>query len=194
MITTKRKNYLKAKTVFIVSVMVIIATFLTVWLTGIDYNRAITSNLYLSLSIIGILLFLFMTYGLYKGVGLKDDFPKYRTYKKGEFLSHNTPGTFETPDTDVGDGLAGIILSILLWILMTVAIVLLFIVLEALFWFSLFIIVTMLYWIFFRALKLVFSKSDKTVGDIFSSMSYSLTYTVLYLGWIFGIVFLIELF
>lgn len=191
--TTKKKNYLKGKTVFIVSIIVIIATFLTVWLTGINYNREITSNLYLSLSIIGIILFLFMTYGLYKGVGLKDNFPKYRGYKRGEVLAYSTPG-FETPDTDVGDGIAGLLLSILLWVVMTIVIILLIIFLEALFWFSLFIIIMMLYWIFFRALKLVFNKSEKTVGDIFSSISYSLTYTVLYLGWIFAIVYLTELF
>lgn len=189
-----KKNYWKGKTVFIVSVVVIIATFLTVWLTGINYNREITSNLYLSLSIIGLMLFLFMTYGLYQGVGLEDNFPKYQGYKKGDFFSYNTPGAFETPDTEVGDGIAGILLSIVLWVIMTIALILLIILLEALFWFSLFIIIMMLYWIFFRALKLVFHKSENTVGDIFSSISYSLTYTALYLGWIFGIVYLTELF
>ncbi|MFD0976989.1 hypothetical protein [Salinimicrobium gaetbulicola] len=191
--STKKKNYLKGKTVFIVSMIVILATFLTVWLTGINYNREITSNLYLSLSIIGVILFLFMTYGLYKGVGLEDDFPKYRSFKKGDLFGSTHPGTIETPDTDVGDGIAGLILSIVLWILVTIAMIILLILLEAIFWFSLFIIIMMLYWVFFRALKLVFSKSDKTFGDIFSSISYSLTYTILYLGWIYGIVYLTEI-
>ncbi len=190
---TKKKNYLKGKTVFIVSMIVILATFLTVWLTGVNYNREITSNLYLSLSIIGVILFLFMTYGLYKGVGIEDNFPKYRSFKKGDLIGSTHPGTIETPDADVGDGIAGLILSIVLWILMTIAMIVLLILLEAIFWFSLFIIIMMLYWIFFRALKLVFSKSDKTFGDIFSSISYSLTYTILYLGWIYGIVYLTEI-
>jgi hypothetical protein len=190
---TKKKNYLKGKTVFIVSLIVIGATILTVWLTGINYNREITTNLYLSLSIIGFLLFAFMTFGLYKGVGLEDNFPKYKSYKKGDLFAHSAPGTIDTPSTDVGDGIAGLLISILLWILMTVAMILLIILLEAIFWFSLFIIIMMLYWVFFRALKLVFNKADKTVGDIFSSISYSLTYTVLYLGWIYGIVYLTEI-
>lgn len=174
--------------------VVILATFLTVWLTGINYNREITMNLYLSLSIIGFMLFTFMTYGLYQGVGLEDDFPKYKGYKTGEFLGYHSPGNFDTPDTDVGEGIGGIIMSILLWIVMTIVLIVLIIFLEALFWFSLFIIIMMLYWVFFRALKLVFNKADKTIGDIFSSVSYSLTYTVLYLGWIFGIVYLTEIF
>ena len=154
----KKKNYLKGKTVFIISIIVIIATFLTVWLTGINYNRDITANLYLSLSVIGFILFIFMTYGLYKGVGLEDDFPKYRNYKKGDLFDYSPSGTIDTPDTSVGDGIAGILMSILLWIVMTIVIILLIFLLEALFWFSLFIMIMMLYWIFFRALKLVFNK------------------------------------
>lgn len=183
----------KGKTLFIISLLVIGVTFLTVWLTGINYNRGITSNLYLSLSIIGLILFAFMAYGLYKGVGLKDDFPRYKSYKTGDILNYSTPGSFSTPDTDVGEGIAGILVSILLWIVMSIAVILAIILLEAIFWFSLFIIMMMLYWIFFRALKLVFNKSGRTAGDIFSSISYSLTYTVLYLGWIFGIVYLAQI-
>lgn len=190
---SQKKNYYKGKTVFTVSLIVISVTFLTVWLTGINYNREITSNLYISLSIIGLILFAFMAYGLYKGVGLEDDFPKYQAYKTGDILNYSAPGTFSAPDTDVGEGLAGILMSILLWIVMTIAIVLAIVLLEAIFWFSLFIIIMMLYWIFFRALKLVFNKSEKTVGDIFSSLSYSLSYTILYLGWIFAIVYLTQI-
>lgn len=191
---TKKKNYLKGKTVFIVSVLVITVTFLTIWLTGINFNRAITTNFYLSLSIIGTILFLFMTYGLYKGVGLEDNFPKFKGYKTGELFSYSSSPSIETPDTEVGDGIAGLLISILLWIVMTIAIILLMFLLEAIFWFSIFIIIMMLYWVFFRALKVVFDKSEQTNGNLFLSFSYSLTYTALYLGWIFGLVYLTEFF
>ncbi len=76
-----RKTYLRGKSVFTVSLLVIGITILTVYLTGINYNRTITLNLYISLSIIGTSLFLFMTYGLYKGVGLRNDFPKFKNFK-----------------------------------------------------------------------------------------------------------------
>lgn len=76
---------------------------------------------------------------------------------------------------------------------MTVLIIILLILLEAVFWFSLFIILTTLYWVFFRALKFVFSKSKKTKGDLGISAVYSLTFNALYLGWIFGIVYLTEI-
>lgn len=191
---SEKKSYFKGKTVFIISILIITTTFLSVWLNGMSYNRGITTNLYLSLSIIGVILFLFMTYGLYTGAGLKDNFPKFRSYTKGEFFGDGTPGNFEIPTSAVGDGIAGILISILLWILMTVAMILLFILLEALFWFTLFILILMLYWVFFRALKLVFNRSGKTVGNIVLSMSYSFTYTILYLGWILVIAFLADTF
>lgn len=186
-----KQTYLKGKSVFIVSLLVIGITVLTVYFTSENYNRTITSNLYLSLSIIGTALFLFITYGLYNGIGLTDNFPKFRNFKSGEYIGNITPD-FETPSVDIGEGIGELILSILLWIGMTILIIFLLIVLEAIFWFSLFIILTTLYWVFFRALRLVFSKSKETKGHIGKSIIYSLLYTTLYLSWIFGIVYLSE--
>lgn len=189
-----KKTYLKGKSVFTVSLLVIGITILTVYLTGENYNRTITSNLYLSLSIIGTTLFLFMTYGLYKGIGLTDDFPKFQNFKTGEFI----PSSGEFPDWDIpsietDDGISGLIISVLLWIGMTILFFVLLILLEAVFWISIFIILAMLYWVFFRALRFVFSKFKETKGDIRISVLYSLSYTVLYLGWIFGIVYLTQI-
>jgi len=185
------KTYLKGKSVFIVSLVVIAITTLTVYLTGENFNRTVTSNLYLSLSIIGIALFSFITFGLYKGIEIIDNFPKFREFKTGEFIS--TSGVSpDLPSIDVGEGIGGLLISILAWVAMTILMFLLLILLEAVFWVSIFIILTMLYWVFFRALKFVFSKSRYTKGDIGISAMYSLGYTLLYLGWIFGIVYLLE--
>ena len=187
-----KQPYLKGKSVFIVSLLVIGVTVLTVYLAGINYNRSLTSNLYLSLGIIATALFLFMTYGLYTGIGLIDNFPKFRNFQTGDLTRSASP-TFDMPSINVGDGIGGMLLSIVLWIVLSVLFVVLLIVLEAVFWFSLFIILAMLYWIFFRALKLVFNKSKDTKRDIEISAVYSLTYTLLYIGWIFGIVYLTEI-
>ena len=91
------------------------------------------------------------------------------------------------------DAISGLIISILLWIAMAILFFILLIVLEALFWVSIFIFLAMLYWVSFRALRLVFSKSLETKDDIGISAIYSISYTVLYLGWIFGIVYLADL-
>ncbi len=187
-----RKTYLSGRSVFTVSCIVIVITILTVYLTGINYNRSVTSNLYLSLTIISSALLFFLTYGLYKGVDLINNFPKFRGYKRGEILTfaEYTPefGSFE-----VDDSIEGIIAAILLWIGMTILLLVSLVVLEAIFWVSFFILITMLYWVFFRALKLVFSKSSKTKGNLLSSINYAFLYTMLYSGWIYGIVFLSQL-
>ncbi|MEW7278963.1 hypothetical protein ABW636_10245 [Aquimarina sp. 2201CG1-2-11] len=186
-----KQTYLKGKSVFTVSLIVIGITILTVYITGINYNRSFTSNLYISLSIIATALFLFMTYGLYKGIGLKDNFPKFKNFKTGDIISQS--GTLpDLPSIDVGDGIGGLIISVILWIGMTILFAILLILLEAVFWLSIFIILAMMYWIFFRALKFVFSKSSDTKGDIGISTIYALTYTTLYIGWIFGIVYLTQ--
>ena len=188
-----KQTYLKGKSVFKVSLFVIGITILTVYITGENYNRTVTSNLYLSLSVIGAALFLFMTYGLYKGVGLTDNFPKFREFKTGDLIANSANGV-DLPGVDTGDGIGGVIMSILLWIVISIVIFVFLILLEAVFWVSIFIILAMLYWVFFRALKLVFSKSRDTKGDIGISAIYSFAYTVLYLGWIFGIVYLTDVF
>lgn len=185
------ETYLKGKSVFIISLIVIGITILTVYLSGINYNRTITSNLYLSLGIIGICLFIFMAYGLYKGVGLVDNFPKYKDFKSRDIIS-SSGELPDIPSIDVGEGIGGILLSIILWIAMTIFFVIVLIMLEAIFWFSLFVILTMLYWVFFRALKLVFNKVNETKGNIGVSMIYSLGYTILFTGWLFGITYLVE--
>ncbi|MTI29465.1 hypothetical protein [Xanthovirga aplysinae] len=186
------KTYLKGKSVFIVSLLVIGIVILTVYLTGINYNRSLSSNIYLSLGIIATTLFLFMTYGLYKGIGLFDNFPKYRNFKSGDFLASS--GTVpDLPSVDAGDGIGDLILTGLLWLVISILFIVLLLVLEAIIWFSILVILTMLYWIFFKALKLVLSRSTKTKGKIGVSVVYSLTYTAMYMGWIYAIVFLTEI-
>lgn len=133
-----------------------------------------------------------MTYGLYKGIGLIDNFPKFRNFTPGDLTGSTSP-TIDISIVEVGDGIGGLLVSILLWIGMSTLFIVLLIVLEVVFWFSLFIILAMLYWLFFRALKFVFSKSKETKGDIGISAVYSLAYTLLYVGWIFGIVYLTEI-
>lgn len=186
-----KQHYLKGKSVFIVSLLVIGVTSITVYLTGIHYNRSLTSNLYLSLGIIATALFLFMAYGLYTGIGLIDNFPKFKNFKRGDIMGHAP--AFDAPSVEIGNGIGNLILSTLLWIGMTILFIILLAVLEAIFWFSLFILLAMLYWIFFSALRFVFNKSKDTKGDIGISAVYSLTYTLLYVGWIFGIVYLTEI-
>lgn len=93
---------------------------------------------------------------------------------------------------DLGDGIEGIIIGIFLWILWAILVAL------TLWIFSNVIVIVvstfaaMLYWIFFRALRLVFKNSNKSKGDIMESIKYGVTYTFLYNFWIYGIFMLTE--
>ncbi|MEM6379190.1 MAG: hypothetical protein AAF705_13325 [Bacteroidota bacterium] len=145
------------------------------------------------MAIIAVCLFLFMSYGLYRGVGLVDNFPKYENFKdKGSIAGSGVIPDLGLPGVELENGIGGIIASIILWVVMTILLFFLLIVLEVVFWFSLFIILTMLYWVFFRALKFVFSKSAETKGDLPISIAYALGYTLIYTSWMFGLVYLSE--
>lgn len=172
--------------------MVIVGiTFLTVYLTGVRYDRAIATNTYLSLTIIAVVLFLFMVYGLYTGVGLIDNFPSRERYRPGRILS-NLGSWSDLPSPDGGDGIGGFLISVVLWIAIALVCIVLLILLEVMFWVSIFVILAMLYCMFFQALKQVFDRSDETKGNVVASMVYALRYTLLYTGWLFGVVYLAE--
>jgi hypothetical protein len=178
---------LKGKTLFILAVVSIGITTITVYISGIHFNRSISDNLFISLSIIALILFIFLTFGLYRGIRLIDNFPKFRKYESGTILHGSTP-----PDVnlDGGDGIEGIILSVLFWIGMGILMIILLLVFEAVLWISLFIIFASLYWIFIRAIRLVLRQSVKTRGDLGASIFTALGYTFLYTSWLFGIAFI----
>ena len=185
----KNRLVLKGKTVFVLALVATGLTVLTVYLTGINYNRSITSNLYLSLGLISTTLFLFLTYTLYRGTKLINNYPKFKNYKPGTIMHNVVLPEF---GIDVGEGIGGLIFSILLWIAMTIAMIVLLFLFEALFWLSLFIIFASLYWVFARALRVVFYKARRTNGDLPASMMNALLYTVLYTAWFFGIAVIID--
>lgn len=186
----KNRLILKGKTVFVLALIAIGLTALTVYLTGINYNRSVTANLYISLGFISTSLFLFLCYSLYRGTRLINNYPKFQNYEPGTIFHDATIPEF---GIEVGDGIVGLVLSILLWLAMTIAIIVLLFLFEALFWLSLFVIFASLYWVFVRALRVVFYKARRTKGDLPASVMNALKYTVLYTAWLFGIAVIIDL-
>jgi hypothetical protein len=119
----------------------------------------------MSLGIIAAVLFLFLSYGLHKGIDIEDNFPKLKGFELKKKLSENIfqgdASGFDIGD-GIGEGIGGIIASIVLWILFSIVLIFLLIVLETVLWFSLALILAMLYWVFFRAMRLIFSKAATT--------------------------------
>ncbi|REC53270.1 hypothetical protein DRF62_14510 [Chryseobacterium piscium] len=60
------------------------------------------------------------------------------------------------------------------------------------FWAAILFFAAMLYWIFFRALRLVFKNSRKCKGDLLKSFAFGFFYSFLYISWIYGIIFLVN--
>lgn len=190
---TKTGNkILTSKTVFTVTIIVAVLTVLSIWLFGLGQHRTIFENSILSTTVLSIAFYLFLTIGLYNGIKLKDDIGKLTD----KINLSNLPDFSHTGEgadfLDVGDGIGGIIISTVLWILMTFLIGLFVWLFGAVLWSGIIVFIAMLYWIFFRALRLVFKNSNKCKGNLTISLVYGFFYTILYNFWIYGVIFGIK--
>ena len=188
-----RRTYINTRSLSVISLIVFVLTILSVWFYGIGKHQTIIQNSLISTSILSIAFFLFISISLYRGTKLKDNIGKITDKfdtKKIEYLKELTPNNADS--FDVSEGIGGIIISIILWIIATIIISYLFFFLGAVIWLSILIFLAMLYWIFFRALRLIFKKSAECNGNVEKSVFYGIIYTMLYNFWIYGIIFLTE--
>lgn len=188
-----RRTLINTRNLFAISLIVIVLTILSVWFYGIGKHQTVIENSLISTSILSIAFFLFISISLYNGTKLKDNIGKITDKfdsKKIEYLKEITPNNAD--GFDVAEGISGIIISIILWIIVTIVISYLFFFLGTIIWFSVLIFLAMLYWIFFRALRLIFKKSAECSGNVERSVFYGIAYTLLYNFWIYGIIFLTE--
>ena len=182
------KKLVTSKTVFTVTIVVTVLTILSIWLFGLGQHRTIFENSILSTSILSLAFFLFLTIGLYKGIKLKDDLGKITDRLKPSKIPNLADGATGGDFIHVGDGIEGIILSIILWVVVTILVALFFWLFGAVVWTGIIVFIAMLYWIFFRALRLVFKNSSKCKGNLTTSIAYGLGYTTLYNFWIYSII------
>ncbi len=182
------KKLVTSKTVFTVTIVVTVLTILSIWLFGLGQHRTIFENSILSTSILSVAFFLFLTIGLYKGIKLKDDIGKLTDRLKPSKIPNLAEAGQGADFIHVGDGIEGIILSIVLWVVVTILIGLFLWLFGAVLWTGIIVFIAMLYWIFFRALRLVFKNSNKCKGNLATSIAYGLGYTTLYNFWIYGII------
>ena len=196
---SKPKTYplIETKSVVRISLFVALLTIVSVYFWGLGHHSTFFENSIRSTTILSMAFFLFITIGLYRGVKLKANPGKITGDNRTVFdppdltpTSHH--GHVTRVDLDLGDGIEGIIVGIFLWIFWA------FLVAVTLWIFNTILLIViatfaaMLYWIFFRALRLVFKNSNKSKGDIMESIKYGLTYTLLYNFWIYGIFMLTE--
>lgn len=187
------RQYLTTKKIFIISIIVAALTIIGIWIFGLGQHRTLYENSVLSTTILSVAFFLFLAINLYRGVKLKDDLGRITDRitdknKMPDLSGLNLSGD-SIPDVG-GDGIAGVIVGIIAWLLISILLVFLLWFFGAVLWVIVLIFAAMLYWIFFRALRLVFKNSNKCKNKISKSVSYALFYTVLYNFWIYGIIVL----
>jgi hypothetical protein len=185
----KPKTYIliESKSVFKISLIVIALTILGVYFWGLGRHNTFFENSIISTTILSIAFFSFITIGLFKGVKLKDNLgkvvDKFKTIDTSDFSSNLA----SSGPIEVGEGIAGIIFSILLWIVMAIVLAIALWIFSNVLVVAILTFIAMLYWVFFRALRLVFKNSNKSKGDLIESIKWGFTYTILYNFWIYGI-------
>lgn len=184
----KTPQYLTTKVIFTSTLIVIALTIIMVWVSGLAFHRSLFNNSLISLSILAACFFLLLLYGLYHGIKLKDNIGKVTD----QFKTSKAPDFFRAaegvPLSIDGDGIGGIIISILLWLLVSLVLAVFLWLFGMLLWAAILGMIAMLYWIFFRALRLVFKKSPKCKSRLLLSMLYAIGYTAMYTSWIYGII------
>ncbi|KMQ65031.1 hypothetical protein ACM46_12610 [Chryseobacterium angstadtii] len=187
-----KKMFLETRLLSFSTLGIIVLVILSVWLSGTGSHRSLFQNSVISTSILTVVFFLFISCGLYYGLKLRDNIGPILTKERIKIFSDKTPeiGSFDFDGGAVGDGIGGIIISIILWILISILLVFLLYFLGVFFWCAVLFFMAMLYWIFFRALRLVFKNSGKCKGNVLKSMAFGLFYSFLYIFWIYGIIFL----
>jgi len=186
------RTLITTKSIFMITLLVFALTILAVWLFGLGRHRTLFVNSVLSTSILSAAFFLFLVISLYRGVKMKDDLGKITdTIKRSHFPG--LPESLEVPeiaDLSFGEGCGEVFLAVLAWILAAFLILLLIWLFGALLWSLVLIFAAMLYWIFFRALRLVFKNSNACKDDLGKSFRFAFGYTLLYSFWIYGIILL----
>lgn len=150
----------------------------------------------ITVGIISLGLFLFLAVGLYHGVRLKeqptDEEPAALDVGAIDPTIMALPVMdlpkldLDIPDIgDSGNDLVGCLVSIVLWLVVSIVLMVLFWLLVQVLSLILPWVLLALYWVFYRALKLVFAKASVCRGQLLPSLGYAFLYTALYTGWLF---------
>jgi hypothetical protein len=183
------REYVFSKTVVALISFVILLSFGFDYVLNLKTPRALYENALWILSFLSCMLFALMSYGLYFGLKLKDNIGKLTDHidaKKLPDFSGGTPDVSELIEGmgGISEGLGGFLFAILaafILLLLGWAIVLVS-------WYLIIFLAAMLYWIFFRAIRLVLKYSMRCKGNVVLSLQYSLVYTFFYLSWMYGII------
>ncbi len=180
----KIKTYklITTKMIFSISLVIFCLTILFVWFFGLGQHRALYENSIISTSLLSLTLFIFLFIGLYNGFKLKDNIGKIkRNYSYEKIETNDTPIVI-APIESLFEAIIYFIFSIGFFITLLSNIV-------TFIWMGVLVFVAMLYWVFYRAVKVVFKKSNICKNNFLKSLIYSCLFTVSYAVWFYLIIY-----
>jgi hypothetical protein len=190
MTSSRNKFLFSGRSVAKVTFTVIVLIIVIVWLLGFRTHRDLWENALISASVISATLFVFLTLGLYKGIALHDDFTQPVSLRK-ERKKSGKGGWLEYADIPEVDG-EGCLVALALWIGIALLYYLFSFLLPAGIEMGMLGFSGLLYWVFYRALHTVFTRSPQCEGSWVKSITQAAFFTILYCGWIFGVIYLVE--
>ena len=187
-----KPNLINSRTVFTSTLIIIPTLILIIYLTGRHEHRSLYFNAILSTTILSLIFLTFITTGLYNGWKLKDNLGNFLD-KIDNFKKPGSGGLSDASNLDFGlvdaDDLEGCLFSILAWIIIGVFGTLILWSLGAIIWAAILVIAGLLYWVIFRAYRLIFRNSSKCKKDFWKSLKIAALFTFLYSCWIYAIIF-----
>lgn len=191
----KTYTVITTKTALLITFIVVVSISIIIYLLNLQSHNSLYENSLFFLIFLAFSLFIFITSGLYYGVKLKDDVGKLTDHIDSKKLPDFSGGV---PDIStaiqglggIAEGLSGLIFAILA----AFALILLawFLILSS--WFLIIFLAAIFYWVYFRALRLVFKHSSLCKNNIQTSIKYGLTYSFLYTSWAFAVIFSLHFF
>lgn len=191
------------RAIVLISIPVVLVTLALVALVS---RSSFLRELEITLGIVAAGLFIFLAVGLYRGVRLEEPVVEdpHKPFGSEGFDVGSAVGlatALPAPDLkldiadmgDSGNDLVGCLVSIVLWIVIAIVLAVLFWVLVQALAFVLPWVLLALYWLFYRALKVVFEKTAVTRGKLAPSLGYALLFTLLYTGWLFLLLEMLRL-
>jgi len=172
----------------VVAAIDIAVTAVLVFILG---HRSFLAEAELTAGIIAITLFLFLTYGLYRGIRVRKEavtLPSGGDFPLSDAADAVLNVGWVDPTAlgfDIDSGCLGVVVGVLVAILVMVLLVVLGWLLLPVVWGVLAVLILAVFWVFNRALRQVFARSRRCRGDRAASLGYAFLYTVLYTGWLF---------
>ena len=185
----KRINLVNSSTVFISTIIVVLTITLIIFFTGLESHRSLYLNSLITTTVLSVIFICFITIGLYKGWKLKDDLGNFKKYLS-KFPEPSDTAMDTSGFEPFGDDIGGCLLSFVLWIVIALFGSLIIWLIGAFFWGAILVLAGLLYWILFRAIRLIFRNSATCKGNIMKSLQIAFIYTLIYVSWIYGVIFL----